>query len=362
MKKVLFITNIPSPYRIDFFNDWGESVDLTVIFEGRRAPGLRFNWNEEKAKFNAIYLTQGEMNEKRINAKIFQYIKKGRYDYVFFSNYAFFTELAALIKAKIIKLPYILEIDGAVFKEEGGLKKAIKRFIISGAKNYFSPNELTDQVLQSYGVERSKIIRYPFSSIRKSDIRKLPADKKEKSQLRKELGIQEEKVVICVGQFIHRKGVDLLIKAASRIPTDIGIYCIGGIPTEEYKQLVTKYSLNNIHFVGFQNNDTLKKYYDAADIFVLPTREDVWGLVVNEAMARGLPIITTDNCGAGLELVKGNGVIVHTESVNDLAKGINQCFADTDSLGKMAELSIEIIENYTIEKMAEKHTAYCIGT
>lgn len=56
----------------------------------------------------------------------------------------------------------------------------------------------------------------------------------------------------------------------------------------------------------------------AADIFVHPTREDIWGLVVNEAMAKGLPVITTDRCVAGLELIKNESVgrIVPVENID----------------------------------------------
>jgi len=102
----------------------------------------------------------------------------------------------------------------------------------------------------------------------------------------------------------------------------------------------------------------LNKYYDMADLFVLPTREDIWGLVVNEAMARGLPIITTDNCGAGVELVRDNGVIIPTESVDELAKAINNFISDKRLLSQMSAQSLKIIKAYTIESMVKAHLAY----
>lgn len=61
---------------------------------------------------------------------------------------------------------------------------------------------------------------------------------------------------------------------------------------------------DNIVFVEFKTKEDLIDYYRAADLFVLPTREDIWGLVVNEAMAAGTPVITTTNCGAGMEILK----------------------------------------------------------
>lgn len=62
---------------------------------------------------------------------------------------------------------------------------------------------------------------------------------------------------------------------------------VGGEPTEDYLQMRASLGLDNVHFVGFQKKEALSRYYRAADLFVLPTREDIWGLVINEAMAYG---------------------------------------------------------------------------
>lgn len=77
LKKVLFITNIPAPYRIDFYEILGKYYDLTVLFEAKRAPGITFNWKEDGIKnFKAIFLKEGEIEEKKVNWDIFKYLKK----------------------------------------------------------------------------------------------------------------------------------------------------------------------------------------------------------------------------------------------------------------------------------------------
>ena len=82
--------------------------------------------------------------------------------------------------------------------------------------------------------------------------------------------------------------------------------------------------LKNINFLEFEKKEVLYKYYKAADLFILPTREDIWGLVINEAMAHGLPVITTKKCVAGMELViKGvNGEIVEVEDFTEMRLAI----------------------------------------
>ena len=88
---------------------------------------------------------------------------------------------------------------------------------------------------------------------------------------------------------------------------------------------------------------------------MLPTREDIWGLVINEAMAYGLPVITTDRCVAGLELVEEgrNGYIVPVEDEQVLADKMRAALAsDMEAMGKA---SLEKIRPYTLENMARVH-------
>ena len=168
--------------------------------------------------------------------------------------------------------------------------------------------------------------------------------------------MREEKIILSVGQYVYRKGYDILIKAVEQLDDHtIGCYIIGGNPTEEYIQMVKKNNLTNIHFIEFKLKDELNEYYRAADVFVLPTREDIWGLVVNEDMAQGLPVITTNRCVAGLELIQNKvfGQIVPIENPEALAIAIKQELNNL-SIERTATI-LEKIQKYTIEQMAHVH-------
>lgn len=95
-------------------------------------------------------------------------------------------------------------------------------------------------------------------------------------------------------------------------------------------------------------------FYRAADLFVLPTREDIWGLVVNEAMAVGTPVITT-NCGAGMEILKNGegGRIVPPKDPDSLAIAMQEMLNDTE-LAKQTKRAIKSAQIYTIENMAKQ--------
>ena len=95
-------------------------------------------------------------------------------------------------------------------------------------------------------------------------------------------------------------------------------------------------------------------YYKAADVFVLPSREDIWGLVVNEAMACGTPVISTDKCGAALAMIKCgfNGSVISANEPVVLQKKINEILQSENARTFMLE-TVKTAKIYTIEAMAK---------
>jgi len=356
--KILFITNIPSPYRIDFFNELGRTVDLKVLFEAERNYQLNEQWYTDKhLNFSAVFLKKGQIEEKKINWKILNYISKHTQDLIVVTNYSYLTELLALLYIKIKRIPYCLEIDGGIIRNENIFLKAFKRFLIKNAEAYISPSSKSDEFLMHYGAEENRINRYFFTSLHNKEILDRVLLKHEKFTYKNQLEIIEDKMILSVGQFIYRKGFDVLIESAAKLSRHYGFYIVGGDPSQECLNLKRKYKLDNLHFIDFKRKEELKSYFLASDLFVLPTREDVWGLVINEAMACGLPVITTDKCVAGFELVNNyrNGFIVPSDDEASLAYRIDEILADDKLRVKMAQNSLEKIKNYTIENMSQRH-------
>lgn len=357
--RVLFISNIPAPYRVDFFDALGERYDLTVLFEARRATGIRFNWNDDAPhSFRAIFLSDGEIDETHVNRAIFRHIRRGAYDHIVATSYGYYTETAALLSMRLRGIPYDLELDGGVVRAgEPAMKRLLKRFIIRGAKRLFSSGTATDALFLHYGAQRERLVRYPFTSLHaRVLIGHAPSDA-DKQAVRAALGVPYGKVVLTVGQFIHRKGFDVLLAACDRFDADTGIYIVGGAPTEEYLAIVREKRLINVHFLPFMDAETLSKWFTAADVFVLPTREDMWGLVINEAMAHALPVVTTVRCNAGMELVEPgeNGYLIAIEDPDALAMRTLQILNDKNLRARMAEAARTRMRAYTIEAMVQAH-------
>ncbi|QFK72925.1 glycosyltransferase family 4 protein [Pradoshia sp. D12] len=358
--RILFLTNVPSPYRVDFFNELGKYCDLTVLFERRNASNRNKDWfNEKERNFKSIYLKGYNYGkDSALNPSVIKWIDKKKFDLFIVGGYSTPTGMLAIQTLRMKKIPFILNSDGGVIKKDKPLIKAIKRYFIGSASWWLSSGQETNNYLKFYGANLNQTYIYPFSSLTKEDIYLKPASIKEKQELRREIGIKNNRVVISVGQFIPRKGFDLLINAWAHVPKDVQLLLIGGGEEKSnYFNQIKKLDLHNIEILDFIKFDDLKKYYRAADLFVLPTREDIWGLVINEAMACGLPIISTSGCIAATELVKNNecGQIVSIDNETELANAINLYLKDRELSEAHSKNSIKEIEKYNIGNMAKVH-------
>lgn len=358
MKHVLFLTNYPSPYRVHFFDELGKYMDVTVLYSDRVEDMKHRNaqWFEEGDHgFRAVRLTPRlQVGRRYLCFDVLPWLKK-KFDAVVVCGYSSPTAVLAMAWLRLHRVPFYMEVDGGLIRQDSKLKHFVKKSLVCMANQWLSTGVHTTNYLVHYGAKEENVTHYPFSSLYERDILEAPVTREEKKELRRELEIPEENMVLVIGQFIHRKGFDVLMRAARDLDSGIGIYFVGGEATEEYLGLREELGLHNVHFLGFQKKERLAQFYKAADLFVLPTREDIWGLVINEALAYGLPTITTDRCVAGLELIEDgvNGYVVPVENPDALAEKI-QAVLSAD-LEKMGRAALEKVRPYTLENMAKTH-------
>lgn len=358
MKKILFLTTIPSPYRVAFFNEWGKYCDLTVAFEKKASSERDNSWkNVDVKNFNPIFLKGISVKaNKAFCPSIINILSKEKFDVIIIGGYNTPTAMLASEWLKKNNIPYILSADGGYIKKDNWIIRKLKNHYISAASMWICTSEKTKEYFLYYGALKNKVYKYPFTSLSENKILERPISIIEKKELKKKLNILEEKVVLAVGQFIDRKGFDILLKASKNFSEDIGVYFIGGNATKEYQQIVKDYDLKRIHFLNFMESDKLAEYYKASDLFAFPTREDIWGLVINEAAAYGLPIVTTKECIAGLEMVtEENGKIIEADNIEELSSTIIRILNNNNLIKRMAEFSIQIAKKYTFENMAKVH-------
>ena len=348
--KILFITNIPSPSRVDFFEELGLLSKLTVIYEKNHVDYREDSWlNFSANNYCSVYLSKNIFKKFMVLKK---YLNDKSYDRIVINGYNSVINIFSIFILSFHNRKFILSCDGGILKEESKVLYNLKRSLINKANIVLSTGKETNKFLNYYDCTNDKIRIYPFTSLHNDDVLHRVLNSSDKEKLKKQLGVKNKKIILFVGSFIKRKGVDILLESACSIPKDISIFIIGGEPTEETRNFVDRNNLTNVHFFDFMSKDKLFDYYKIADLFVFPTREDIWGLVINEAMANGLPIITTNKCVAGIELINGNGMLINSDDPDSLTRKITEVICNEEKLYDMSNKSIEIIKDYTIEKMA----------
>ena len=362
--KVIFSTNLPSPYRVDFFNELGKHCDLTVLYERKVSAERNSKWKGVDAQnFKEIYLDLTEWGVDLAKGPALKnYIKEHKSDILIFTNYSSPATREAIIWCRLHGRKYYMEYDGGFNKKDSLIKRMVKKFLLKGATGHLTTAEEHIKYLMSLGIHRDTIYKYPFTSVTQTDLTNAyTALAKGREYYRKKLGITEKHMILTVGRFsngtAYRKGYDILMEVAQKLKPSIGIYFIGEKPSEDFTKLKAAQNLNNVHFVGFKTKQELADYYITADLFILLTREDIWGLVINEALSYGLPIITTTTCIAGLELVEPevNGYLVDYRDLTSIINSIHAILDDSDRKSSFGKHSLEKIKKYTISEMCKRH-------
>lgn len=354
-KKILFLSNVPSPYSVEYLNELGKLADVTAVYERATSSERDRSWEKLNIKNFSCNILEGvkASADSAFSPQVVKYIKNHRKDVIIIANPLTPTGIFAIMYCKMHHIDFVLQSEGGLAGRGKGPKEAFKRFVMRGATLYLSGMNPKRDYFLTYGATEDLIVQYPFASMYQKDIRENPPSEEEKRKAKEELGVKEPVMVLFAGRFIPGKGVDALIKACAGI-SDIGLYLVGGEPTEEYKRLSEECGVE-IHCAPHCKFEQLQKYYIASDIFVLPTHSDTWGLVINEAMSFGQPIITTNRCVAGLELVTDgeNGYLIHVNDVDTLHEHIKFLVDNPQKRNSMGKKSLEKIQRYSYENMAE---------
>ena len=350
MDRIIVITSNIAPYRKRWCEELAKHYDVTIVYTKDHDYERDDRWLQKESKTCKIHKLKNDQDKyDPLCFDVINVIKENRDALVIFDGYGPKTNMLGLLYCKLHGIETFTNVDGyALGEKRNRLKDFIKRMIISKlCTSFFCSSEATKRHLIENGAKADKITVHNFSSITDDGIIKNVLSEDEKYQIREELGIQTRRpIVISVGAFIPRKRYEDLISAVLKCKSDCDLYLVGGKPTDGYLSLAG--NSDRIHYVDFVLPDQVYKYYLASDLFVLPSQTDVWGLVLNEALANGLPAISSDNCIASMSLIDGNGFIYKTGDIGQLTECIDKCL-DKDNNKRMSKRSLEIIKDYTIE-------------
>lgn len=353
MRKLLIIGEFPAPYRVEVFAGIARKWNSKIYFEIDQDAQRTKEWLSRIA-------VDCEMLSTKKGKKHFWNDVKFIKDFdaaIIYNNSLRYSILLELI-CKIRRIPFFLNCDGCNdIEEPNPLKKAVKCFLMRGAKGYFAGGQSAVNYFKYYRADPKRIHLHNFTSLHQEDINKKLLNDTEKGRLKEKKGMTGKFNVVTVGRHIECKGFDIVLKAAERIGESIDFYIIGGEPSAENRQYKETHNLSNVYFVDFLGKNELREYYNAADLFVLMTRGDTWGLVINEAMANGLPVITTKRCVAGVELMKDgeNGYIIDVDDTQALVSKVLTLRDNEELCRQMSLANISKMQTNTVDNIVKDH-------
>jgi UDP-glucose:(heptosyl)LPS alpha-1,3-glucosyltransferase len=230
-----------------------------------------------------------------------------------------------------------------------------KIFLGGGCKVVMALSQLVKgQIIEHYKMDPGRI-EVIYNGVDTGRFNPMVKDRY-REPLRKKHGIGEDDTLLLFISNDHkRKGLQTILQAMLLSgKEDIRLMIVGSDSAKPYQRFAVENRLDKqVLFLGPQTD--IERYYGAADIFVLPTRYDAFGSVFLEAMACGLPIITTTNSGASELVQEGkDGFILKTREPDELAKRINELLSFPSLRISMGKLAAEKAKNYTIGKHVSK--------
>ena len=294
MKRVLYITNIPVPYRVRFFNLLAEGCELTVLYERARSANRDRIWTASQRQTCRTLFLKGLRvgNEFSFSPGILRHALGG-YDKVIFGCFNSPVQQLAMLTMRLLRRPYYLNFDGEPYLRGDGVKGKIKRFLAGGAAGYLTAGTASARSVAEVAAGRP-VVPYYFSSL---TVEELAARGREASP--RERGDH----ILVVGQYFDYKGLDVALEAA-RMDQSLRYQFVGmGSRTEEFRRTFHTDELPNVELIPFLQREALEEEYRRAALLVLPSRQECWGLVINEAAAFGLPIVSTWGSGAAVEFL-----------------------------------------------------------
>ena len=330
-------------------NELGKYVELLCLFEKQTEVGREASWYDHAfSNFEGVFLNkknESEMLKKAVS----------EYDCLINADYSNHVCIKASKMFHKARKPVFMYADGGLVIPRGPVDLVI-RWAMNLCDWFLSSGKETDKYLEYYHVPMDRVLHYRFSCMSESEIAEASRMSGLKEQCRTSSGYKEQVIAITVGQQIPRKGIDILAKADALLKDlDLGIYVIGGKQEENVQKIIAEKHITNMHFIPFLSKEEIAGYYAGADFYVMPTRYDIWGLVINEAMAYGLPVISTDRCVAALQFndLYSNALLVPSENPEKLADAMRQFCNDENMRKELGRRSLEGIREYSIEHMAK---------
>jgi glycosyltransferase involved in cell wall biosynthesis len=367
-RRIAIVTEIIAPYRIPVFNALSaqSDVDLKVIFLSENDPVLR-QWPIFKDEIRFPYevlpsrrLRVGGLN-LLLNRGLAASLKSFSPDAIICGGYNYPASWQAQRWAHRHEKRFVLWSESNQQDARTGNKpiENLKARFLRGCDGFVVPGKSAAAYLRSLSVDADRVFIAPNAVDNKFYSAHAETARSDQHTFRENFGLPQ-RYILFVGRFVPEKGVfdllDAYAKLDSGLRAEVGLVFAGdGAAKEDLARRAEAMGSGAIRFTGFTQREVLAGLYAFADVMVLPTHSDTWGLVVNEAMACGLPVVLSDVAGCAADLVEDgwNGHVVPSRNVERLTVAIDSILRQPDRSRQMRLNSLKRIEKYSPEACAD---------
>lgn len=315
----VFLTNTPSFYKINLCNRIALTHSVLLVLYGYGAEAVNTALNaSDHYHFDYVFLHKGNSEERNRFVTFWKLIrlmqkiraKKILYAGWFIPEYNLFSFLSSKKKNCVVCE------SSAIESAFTGLRGLVKKWIINRMSVALASGELQKEIFDNIGYRGQVYLTGGVGIFNK--------------QLRKKTTRQhpENKKYLYVGRLIDCKNLIFLIQEFNRNGKSLTLVGAG-----EQEHELKKMAQSNISFLGFVPNEQLPEIYQAHDVFILPSKSEVWGLVLEEAIYWGLPVIVSDHVGSYKDLVLKHhtGCVFELDNADSFRQAIDRMEADYDT-------------------------------
>lgn len=347
-----------------------EDIDLIVIFHSRvgvdeyfdEGFGRRVRWDIPLLDgYRHVFLSRS----KRIGGlkwSVLATLARARLDVLVMHGYSQPTNVLALFLCKILGIEVLLRGDSnsqIANSTQSPVKRWMKQRLIGVCDGYLAIGSDNREYYLQHGARPEEIFHVPFCVDNQNFA--LPPGRREASRasLREQWRVDERDVVLLfASKMTPRKRACDLLEAFMMIgETHRAWLVFAGDGDEELllRSRASEAASKRVLFIGFKNQSELPGVYAACDIFILPSSAEPWGLVVNEVMAAGLPVIVTDEVGAGRDLVAGQdtGIVYPCGDLLALAQALQDLITHPSLRRRMGRKARQVIAAWDVSVCAD---------
>lgn len=367
--KIAVLVSHPIQYFVSVYQELAQTpgIDLTVLFRSRVGVdayhdtgfGQTVQWDIPMLDGYSHQFLSRKTSLRGIEIGVIFALLSKRFDVLMVHGYNSTTNLLAILVAKLTGTKVLMRGDTRfeAHHNRSGFKAQIKRMVFRCCDGFVAIGSLNREYYLQHGVPATRIYFAPFS-VRNGHFSATPEMReRHRRTIRAELALEGDSLVILfASKLIKRKRAVDLIHAfeilVDQFPLAYLVIVGAGEEEANLRALATGSVGQRIRFIGFRNQSQLPALYAASDVFVLPSDAEPWGLVVNEVMAAGIPVVVSNEVGAAPDLVqdKDTGAVFPCGNVDELVDALRRLLIDRPMRERMSANALNLIRKWDVDE------------